>query len=121
MNTEHAMSRHEWRDFRLSTRNAGYWPGIREGGTPLNRRRPVHQRLLWKLSRHIPLDDLSLTSPLIALSVLCLTGALLALLFGFPWVALVLGCTMLASLICHFRRHAAPRVAPAFKRRAPRE
>ncbi len=115
------MSREQWRDFRLSTRNAGYWHGVREGGPSANRRRPLHQRLLWRLSRQIPLDELSLSSPLVALSALCLTGMAFALLLGFYLMALVFGGTMLGSLACHFRRHAEPRVRTTFERQRPRE
>ncbi|WP_395749975.1 hypothetical protein [Prosthecobacter sp.] len=121
MNGENTMSRDQWRDFRLSTRNAGYWPGVREGSTPANRRRPLYQRLLWRLSRQIPLDDLSLSSPLVALSAMSFAGSLLALALGFHLMALVFGSTMLGCLACHLRRHASPRTTSSFKQRSFRK
>lgn len=84
----------------LSTRNDWHYLG--------NRRRPLHQRLLWRLSRRVPLDGITLSSPLIVQGLLSLVGAVLAVLVGFTLVALVLATAALGCLTCQLRRHSSP-------------
>ena len=76
----------------------------------LNRKRPFHQRLLWRLSRLIPLDGVTLSAPLILLGAIKAVGSLVAWLGGLSMVALVLVAAALGCLVRQFSHLQAPMV-----------
>jgi hypothetical protein len=70
----------------------------------INRRRPWHQRLVRKVTRHVPLNIVVPSSPLSLMSVFTLLGSLIALLSGIFAVALVLATASAGSVACLFRQ-----------------
>ena len=69
-----------------------------------NRRRPFHQRLVRKVTRHVPLNIVATPSPLSLMSVFTLVGSLIALLSGIFAVSLVLATASVGSVACLFRQ-----------------
>ena len=70
----------------------------------MNRRRPWHQRLVRKVTRHVPLNVVVKPSPLSLMSVFTLVGSLIALLSGIFVVALVLATASAGSVACLFKQ-----------------
>ena len=70
----------------------------------INRRRPWHQRLLRKVTRHVPLNVVMTPSPLSLMSAFTLLGSFIALISGIIAVALVLATASLGSVACLFRQ-----------------
>ena len=68
----------------------------------VNRRRPWHQRLVRKVTRHVPLGGLH--SPLGIFFVFNLLGCLLAVLFGYMAIAVVLAAAAIGCLACQVRK-----------------
>ena len=66
-----------------------------------NRRRPWHQRLVRRVTRHAPVRAIMIPSPLILMFALTLLGSLIALLSGLFAVALVLASAVVACAACH--------------------
>ena len=71
----------------------------------VNRRRPWHQRLVRKASRHFPPGGFMLHSPLAIFFVFNLLGCLLAVLFGYMAVAVVLAAAAIGCLACQARKN----------------
>ena len=71
----------------------------------MNRRRPWHQRLVRKVTRHVPLDVVVKPSPLSLFAAINLLGCVIALLSGKFAVALVLSASSICSLACQLRKH----------------
>ena len=70
----------------------------------MNRRRPWHQRLVRKVTRHVPLNDVVKPSPLSLFTAINLLGSLIALLSGILAVSLVLATASAGSVACHLRQ-----------------
>jgi hypothetical protein len=70
----------------------------------MNRCRPWHQRLIRKVTRHVPLDVVVKPSPLSLFTAINLLGSLIALLSGIFAVALVLATASAGSVGCLFRQ-----------------
>jgi hypothetical protein len=70
----------------------------------MNRRRPWHQRIFRKVTRHVPLNVVVKPSPLSLMSVFTLVGSLIALLSGIFAVSLVLATASVGSVACLFRQ-----------------
>ena len=74
-----------------------------------NRRRPWHQRLVRRVTRHTQVRPMKTPSPLSLMSAFTLLGSLIALLSGIFAIALVLAATSIGSLACQLRkRHDLP-------------
>lgn len=71
----------------------------------MNRRRPWHQRLVRRVTRHAPVRAIMTPSPLSLMSVFTLLGSLFALLSGTFAVALVLATASAGSVACLFKQH----------------
>ena len=71
----------------------------------MNRRRPWHQRLVRKVTRHVPLNATMVGSPLGIFFAFNLLGCLLALLFGYMAVAVVLAAAAIGCLACQARKN----------------
>ena len=71
----------------------------------MNRRRPWHQRLARRVTRHAPVRAIMTPSPLSLMSVFTLLGSLFALLSGIFAVALVLATASAGSVACLFKQH----------------
>ena len=69
-----------------------------------NRRRPWHQRLVRKVTRHVPLNVVVKPSPLSLFTAINLLGSLIALLSGIFAVSLVLASASAGSLACQLRQ-----------------
>ena len=67
-------------------------------------RRPWHQRLVRKVTRHVPLNIVVKPSPLSLFTAINLLGSLIALLSGIIAVALVLATASAGSVACLFRQ-----------------
>jgi hypothetical protein len=70
----------------------------------INRRRPWHQRLLRKVTRHVPLYVVVKPSPLSLFTAINLLGSLIALLSGIFAVSLVLATASAGSVACLFKQ-----------------
>jgi hypothetical protein len=70
----------------------------------MNRRRPWHQRLVRKVTRHVPLNVVVKSSPLSLMSAFTLLGSFIALLSGIFAVSLVLATASAGSVACLFRQ-----------------
>ncbi len=70
----------------------------------MNRRRPWHQRLVRKVTRHVPLNVVVKPSPLSLMSVFTLVGSLIALISGIFAISLVLATASAGSVACLFRQ-----------------
>ncbi len=70
----------------------------------INRRRPWHQRLVRKVTRHVPLNVAMTPSPLSLMSAFTLLGSFIALLSGIIAVSLVLATASAGSLACQLRQ-----------------
>jgi hypothetical protein len=70
----------------------------------MNRRRPWHQRLVRRVTRHAPVRAIMTPSPLSLMSAFTLLGSLFALLSGIFAVALVLATASAGSVACLFRQ-----------------
>ena len=70
----------------------------------MNRRRPWHQRLVRKVTRHVPLNDVVKPSPLSLFTAINLLGSLIALLSGILAVSLVLATASAGSVACMFKQ-----------------
>lgn len=70
----------------------------------INRRRPWHQRIIRKVTRHVPLNVVMTPSPLSIMSAFNVLGCLVALLSGFLAVASVLGIAAVACLAIQLRK-----------------
>ena len=69
-----------------------------------NRRRPWHQRLVRKVTRHVPLNVVVTPSPLSLMSAFTLLGSFIALMSGIMVVALVLATASAGSVACLFKQ-----------------
>ena len=69
-----------------------------------NRRRPWHQRLVRKVTRHVPLNVVVTPSPLSLFTAINLLGSLIALLSGIFAVAFVLATASAGSVACMLRQ-----------------
>ncbi len=70
----------------------------------MNRRRPWHQRLIRRVTRHAPVRAIMTPSPLSLMSAFTFLGSLFALLSGIIAVALVLATASAGSVACLFRQ-----------------
>ncbi len=70
----------------------------------MNRRRPWHQRLFRKVTRHVPLNVGVKPSPLSFFTAINLLGSLIALISGIFAVSLVLATASAGSVACLFRQ-----------------
>jgi hypothetical protein len=70
----------------------------------MNRRRPWHQRLVRKVTRHVPLNVVMTPSPLSLMSAFTLLGSFIALFSGIFAVALALATASAGSVACLFRQ-----------------
>lgn len=70
----------------------------------MNRRRPWHQRLVRRVTRHAPVTAIMTPSPLSLMSAFTLLGSLFAILSGIFAVALVLATASAGSVACLFRQ-----------------
>lgn len=70
----------------------------------MNRRRPWHQRLVRKVTRHVPLNATMAGSPLGIFFAFNLLGCLLAVLCGYMAVAVVLAAAAIGCLACQVRK-----------------
>ncbi len=70
----------------------------------MNRRRPLFQRLVRKVTQQAPLKAIITPSPLSIMSAFNVLGCLVALLSGFLAVASVLGSAAVACLAIQFRK-----------------
>ena len=70
----------------------------------MNRRRPLFQRLVRKVTQQAPLKAIITPSPLSLMSAFTLLGSLIALLSGIFAVALVLATASAGSVACLFRQ-----------------
>jgi hypothetical protein len=71
----------------------------------VNRRRPWHQRLVRKVTLHVPLNIVVKPSPLSFFTAINLLGSLIALLSGIFAVSLVLATASAGSVACLLRQH----------------
>jgi hypothetical protein len=69
-----------------------------------NRRRPWHQRLVRKVTRHVPFNAVVKPSPLSLFTAINLLGSLIALLSGIFAVSLVLATASAGSVACLFKQ-----------------
>ncbi len=69
-----------------------------------NRRRPWHQRLVRRVTRHAPVRAILTPSPLSFMAAFTLLGSLFALLSGIFAVALVLAASSIGCLACQLRQ-----------------
>ncbi len=76
-----------------------------------NRRRPWHQRLVRKMTGHVPLQQAMKPSPLSLFFAFNLFGSLIAFLSGFFAVAFVLAIASAGAAFCLLRQQ--PNPAPA--------
>lgn len=70
----------------------------------INRRRPFHQRLVRKVTRHVPLNVVVKPSPLSLMSAFTLLGSLIALISGIFAVSVVLATASAGSVACLLRQ-----------------
>jgi hypothetical protein len=70
----------------------------------MNRRRPWHQRLVRKVTRHVPLNVVVKPSPLSFFTAINILGSLIALISGIFAVSLVLATAGAGSVACLFRQ-----------------
>jgi hypothetical protein len=70
----------------------------------MNRRHPLYQRLVRKVTRHAPVRAIMTPSPLSIMSAFTLLGSLIALLSGIFAVALVLATASAGSVACLLRQ-----------------
>ena len=71
----------------------------------MNRRRPWHQRIVRKVTRHVPLKSVMVGSPLGIFFIFNVLSFLVATLFGYMAIAAVLAAAAVGCLACHIRRH----------------
>ncbi len=73
-----------------------------------NRRRPWHQRLVRKVTRHVPLQRAMKPSPLSLFVAFNLLGSLIAFLSGLFAVAFVLATASAGTAFCLLRQPSNP-------------
>lgn len=74
----------------------------------MNRRRPWHQRLARKVTRHVPLNAAMMGSPLGIFFAFNLLGCLLAVQFGYMAVGVVLAAAAIGCFACQARKNSSP-------------